>query len=145
MPNQQHIARAVMRSGALSLLVCLAVALLSRPTTAEQIQLRKQGGTYSVPVRINDALTLEFVLDTGAADVSIPTDVVMTLLRTGTVATGDFVGNATYSVQRFKLSGNTLLNDLDKGTFIQMFVELPEAATLTGNRFIGTATLVGGF
>ncbi len=96
MPNQQHIARAVMRSGALSLLVCLAVALLSRPTTAEEIQLRKQGGTYSVPVRINDALTLEFVLDTGAADVSIPTDVVMTLLRTGTVATGDFVGNATY-------------------------------------------------
>jgi hypothetical protein len=49
------------------------------------------------------------------------------------------------NVQRFKLSGNTFLNDLGKGTFIQMFVELPEAATLTANWFIGTATLVGGF
>ena len=67
MPNQQHIARAVMRSGALSLLVCLAVALLSRPTTAEEIQLRKQGGTYSVPVRINDALTLDEALQALAA------------------------------------------------------------------------------
>src|SRR5262249_50893948 len=77
-------------------LLCLAVALFSRPATAEEIQLTKRGGTYSVPVRINDALTLDFVLDTGAADVSIPADVVMTLVRTGTVATGDFVGKATY-------------------------------------------------
>ena len=77
-------------------LLCLAVALFSRPATAEEIQLTKRGGTYSVPARINDALTLDFVLDTGAADVSIPADVLMTLVRTGTVATGDFVGKATY-------------------------------------------------
>jgi len=82
--------------GALLLLLFLAVALFSRPAIAEEIQLTKHGGTYSVPVRINDALTLDFVLDTGAADVSIPADVVMTLLRTGTVASSDFTGKATY-------------------------------------------------
>ena len=35
-----------------------------------------EGGTYVVPVLINDAITLDFVVDSGAADVSIPADVV---------------------------------------------------------------------
>ena len=44
-----------------------------------------EGGTFVVPVRINDQITLKFVIDSGAADVSVPADVVMTLLRTGTI------------------------------------------------------------
>jgi hypothetical protein len=35
--------------------------------------------------RSNDAITLDFTIDSGAADVSIPADVVMTLMRTGTI------------------------------------------------------------
>ncbi len=42
-------------------------------------------GTYVGPVLINNALTLNFVVDSGAADVSVHADVVMTLLRPGTV------------------------------------------------------------
>ena len=38
------------------------------------------GGTFRVPVTINDELTLKFVIDSGAADVSVPADVVMTLV-----------------------------------------------------------------
>jgi hypothetical protein len=38
------------------------------------------GGTYKVPVTINAQLTL--TVDSGAADVYIPADVVMTLWRT---------------------------------------------------------------
>lgn len=34
--------------------------------------------------------------DSGAADVSIPADVVMTLMRTGTLRPGDFLGTQTY-------------------------------------------------
>jgi predicted aspartyl protease len=36
------------------------------------------------------------VLDSGAADVSIPADVVLTLMRTGTLSAADFLGNQTY-------------------------------------------------
>jgi hypothetical protein len=60
------------------------------------IQLERQGGTYMVPVRINDAITLNFVLDSGAADVAIPVDVFLTLTRTGTVKKSDFIGKGTY-------------------------------------------------
>jgi hypothetical protein len=73
--------------------------LLAHPVVADQaIQLQRQGGIYVVPVRINNAITLNFVLDSGAADVLILADVVLVLFRTGTVASRDFVGARTYSL-----------------------------------------------
>jgi predicted aspartyl protease len=61
-----------------------------------EIPLQKEAGTLVVPVRINDALTLNFIVDSGAADVSIPADVVMTLIRLGTIKNSDFLGEQTY-------------------------------------------------
>src|SRR5208282_1444043 len=68
----------------------------SNPTESISIPMRIEGGTYVVPVLINDAITLDFVVDSGAADVSIPADVVMTLMRTGTLKESDFLGEKTY-------------------------------------------------
>jgi predicted aspartyl protease len=62
------------------------------------IPLRRNGGTYVVPVLINKAITLDFVIDSGVSDVSIPADVVMTLIRTGTLQDADFVGTQTYKL-----------------------------------------------
>jgi hypothetical protein len=39
------------------------------------VPMKREGGTYAVPVLINDAITLDFVVDSGAADVTIPADV----------------------------------------------------------------------
>jgi predicted aspartyl protease len=58
--------------------------------------MAREGGVYVVPVLINDAITLNFVVDSGAADVSIPADVVMTLIRTGTLKESDFLGQTIY-------------------------------------------------
>jgi predicted aspartyl protease len=60
------------------------------------IALENEGGTFVVPVVINGELTLKFTIDSGASDVSIPADVVMTLLRTGTLNHDDFLGTKTY-------------------------------------------------
>ena len=56
----------------------------------------KKGGVFSVPVLINNTLTLDFMVDSGASDVSIPEDVVRTLVRTGTIKDTDFTGEQTY-------------------------------------------------
>ena len=48
--------------------------------------------TFVVPVLINNAITLDFVVDSGATDVSIPEDVVITLMRAGTIQAADFRG-----------------------------------------------------
>ena len=47
---------------------------------------------------INGQLTLKFVVDSGASDVSVPADVVMTLLRTETITEADFLGKQTYTL-----------------------------------------------
>ena len=60
------------------------------------VPMRMEGGTYVVPVLINDAITLDFIVDSGAADVSIPADVVSTLMRTKTLKETDFLGEQTY-------------------------------------------------
>ena len=64
----------------------------------EEIPLGRQGNTYSVPVRINDTITLPFVLDTGATDLVIPADVALTLIRAGALTSGDFLGKSRYSM-----------------------------------------------
>ena len=62
------------------------------------VPLQREGGTYVVAVRINNAISLNFVVDSGAADVSIPADVVSTLMRTGTLQESDFIGIQTYKL-----------------------------------------------
>ena len=76
-----------------------------------------------VPVRINDAITLDFMIDSGASDVLIPADVAMTLFRTKTLSGGDFLGERTYTladgsklpsarftIRQLKVGSHVLLN-----------------------------------
>jgi clan AA aspartic protease (TIGR02281 family) len=49
-----------------------------------------------VSVRINDTITLPFVLDTGASDLVIPVDVALTLMRAGALKRSDFIGQTSY-------------------------------------------------
>jgi TPR repeat protein len=78
------------------LFFALLLAAPVHPAISETIQLQRESGTYMVPVRINETVILPFVVDSGAAEVSIPTDVFLTLLRSGTVKQSDFVGSGKY-------------------------------------------------
>jgi clan AA aspartic protease (TIGR02281 family) len=68
------------------------------PSGAIEVQMVRGGGTYTVPVSINSAITLNFILDSGASDVSIPSDVFSTLVRTGTITKEDIIGSDTYTL-----------------------------------------------
>jgi predicted aspartyl protease len=58
--------------------------------------LKKDSGIFVVPVQINGAITLNFTIDSGAADVTVPADVFSTLTRTGTIGDADITGEQTY-------------------------------------------------
>jgi hypothetical protein len=75
-----------------------AVAANTSPDSAGQnkVRLIKEGGTFKVPVLINGVIPLHFTVDSGAADVSIPADVVMTLTRMGTITNADFIDDQIY-------------------------------------------------
>jgi clan AA aspartic protease (TIGR02281 family) len=64
----------------------------------DRVKMVESGGIYHVPVVINGALKLDFIVDSGASYVSIPADVVRTLIRTGTIKKSDFTGTETYSL-----------------------------------------------
>jgi clan AA aspartic protease (TIGR02281 family) len=63
-----------------------------------RVKMVESGGIYQVPVVINDTLKLDFIIDSGASDVSIPADVVLTLMRTGTIKKSDFIGTEKYGL-----------------------------------------------
>ena len=94
-------------------------------SSATSVPMQRGDGVYVVPVRINDAITLNFVVDSGASDVSIPADVVTTLMRTGTLREADFLGEKTYMIadgskvpsRTFRIRslkvGNSVLENVD--------------------------------
>ena len=61
-----------------------------------RVLLGRLGGTLVAPVVINNAIKLDFTIDSGAADVSIPADVFSTLVRTGTITRDDITGSRKY-------------------------------------------------
>lgn len=74
----------------------LLVLAIEPVAHATEVPLVKTGGVYAVPVQINGAITLNFIVDSGAAEVDIPADVVMTLIRANTIAPSDFLPGRTY-------------------------------------------------
>ena len=83
---------------------CVRVDNVSPPVASNSPSIRtvipmlQEGGTFVVPTTINRKLTLDFIVDSGAADVSIPADVVMTLIRTGTITDADFLGKEIFKM-----------------------------------------------
>lgn len=93
-------------------------------TQKTEINLKKIGGVYEVPVELNGVLKIDFIFDSGASDVSISADVAMTLIKTGTIKEGDWLSDARYyfadgssaKSKRFKLKsvkiGNKIVYDV---------------------------------
>jgi clan AA aspartic protease (TIGR02281 family) len=113
-----------MRRLATQVMGVLALLLASGTAQTESIPLISEHGTFVVPVVINDKITLNFTIDSGASDVSIPSDVFSTLVRAGTVAKSDFLDTQVYeladgskqSAQRIRIRslriGNLELRDV---------------------------------
>jgi clan AA aspartic protease (TIGR02281 family) len=78
---------------------------------SESIPLIHAHGTLQVPVVINGKVSLNFTIDSGATDVSIPATVFYTLTRTGTVSPQDLLDKRMYKLadgsgeiaQRFRI------------------------------------------
>jgi uncharacterized protein/predicted aspartyl protease len=106
------------------------------------VPLLKEGRGYVVPVLINNAITLNFVIDSGADEVSIPADVVLTLFRTGTLTEADFIGSVTYRLaDGSKIPSKTFrINSLTVGTKkienVTGSVAPVEGALLLGQSFL---------
>lgn len=85
-------------------LLCFSAGASART----EVDLVAEGGVYKVPVRINEVITLNFIIDSGASTVQIPADVALTLLRAGTISSSDFLPG-----KRFRLAdGSTVTSEM---------------------------------
>ena len=64
----------------------------------KEISLIFENNIYKLPVKLNNNLTLDFILDLGASDVSISQDVFSVLVKTGSITETDFIGDQTYQL-----------------------------------------------
>lgn len=63
----------------------------------DEVALVQSGGVFEVPVIVNEVLKINFILDSGASDVSISPDVALTLLKTGTISQTDWLPGTIYT------------------------------------------------
>jgi clan AA aspartic protease (TIGR02281 family) len=75
--------------------IAMALLLITGSAKAATVAMTPEGGTYTIPVEINGAVRLPFMLDTGATNVVIPADVFLTLVRSGTISRRDYIGEGT--------------------------------------------------
>jgi len=66
-----------------------------KSSSVVEVPLKEDSGLFVVPVEINGAITLDFAVDSGAGNVTIPADVYYTLVRTGTIKDSDIIGQRT--------------------------------------------------
>ncbi len=82
----------------LSSAALLAMQLCCGAAYSESIPLIHAHGTMQVPVVINGKVSLNFTIDSGATDVSIPATVFYTLTRAGTVSPQDLLDKRMYKL-----------------------------------------------
>jgi clan AA aspartic protease (TIGR02281 family) len=94
------------RAAPLAVLLLMCCAAYS-----ESIPLVREHGTLQVPVVVNGKISLNFTIDSGASDVSIPTNVFYSLISAGTVSPQDYLDKRIYKLadgsteysQRFRI------------------------------------------
>ena len=110
---------------------------------SKEIPLEKGGGVYKLPVKINGVISLKFILDTGASEVTIPADVALTLLRTETILQSDFLPGKSYQLADGTIvkSPRFIIRELDLGgikiTQVQASIAPVTAPLLLGQSFLG--------
>jgi clan AA aspartic protease (TIGR02281 family) len=87
------IIRAVL---AFALAAGLSSAALADDKTGHVVAVEPLYGAFVVPVVLNDIITAKFIVDSGAADVSITEDMASTLMKSGTMTGADLLGSKTY-------------------------------------------------
>jgi clan AA aspartic protease (TIGR02281 family) len=62
------------------------------------VAMKRKAGNLWVPAQINKVVTIDFVIDSGASDITLPRDVYLTLIRSGTLTKANYIGSAQFGI-----------------------------------------------
>ena len=105
------------------------------PNTVEKL--------IEVPVKINQQLELDFIVDTGASDLTIAPDVAMTLIRTDTIDDSDLLGTTSYRLADGSISDNVRirLNQIEIDDITLYNVEASVSSNIDAPMLLGQNVL----
>jgi clan AA aspartic protease (TIGR02281 family) len=89
----------VRRAAGLFVVFVAALLGVGMPSVhAESVALTREHGAFVLPVVMNGRITRNFMIDSGATDVTISAEVLAALTRAGTIATTDFLDSQVYQL-----------------------------------------------
>jgi clan AA aspartic protease (TIGR02281 family) len=71
-------------------------AQLESHSREDRVLLASKGGILVAPVIINNSIKLDFFVDSGASDVTIPADLYSTLVKSGAITEADITGSRQF-------------------------------------------------
>jgi len=106
------------------------------------IQMTKEGGVYTMPCKVN-GLSLKFIFDTGASDVSISATEALFMLKNGYLNSSDIVGTQNYIDATGKVTEGTkiLIRNLEFSGLILTNVEASVVNSLNAPLLLGQSAL----
>ena len=77
---------------------------------ADEILLTERNGVYIVPVTLNDSITVEGILDTGASEMFIPFNVIAKLIQSRSIAMKDILKEGVYTLADGSINAKERVN-----------------------------------
>jgi clan AA aspartic protease (TIGR02281 family) len=114
----------------------------SAPPREDRVLLASKNGILVAPVVINNSIKLDFFVDSGATDVSIPADLFSSMRRSGAILEGDIIGSRRFVNADGEASKSTtfMLRSLKIGAVEILHVEASvapqKAPLLLGQSFL---------
>jgi clan AA aspartic protease (TIGR02281 family) len=105
--------------------------------------VKDPSGVFTIPVILNNVLKINFIIDSGASSVVITADVAITLLRTGTLAKTDFIGDAQYKLADGSIlsSKDLIIRNLKIGNLELTNVRATISTNISGDLLLGQSAL----
>lgn len=69
---------------------------LEADENSNNIKMKKNGNIYEIPISLNDVIKTDFIIDTGASNVSITPDLASLLIKSGTISNEDWLKDKYY-------------------------------------------------
>lgn len=77
--------------------------------SSSKVRMKEESGVYTVPIKIN-GLELNFIFDSGAADITISSAEAIVLLKQGKLKEEDILGEAYYQIADGSIAAGTVIN-----------------------------------
>lgn len=122
-------------------LICFIVSFIFA-NADEKIKMNYEHGVYTIPCEVN-GLKLQFVFDTGAADVNLSIIEAAFMLKNGYIKESDFAGSKRYSMANGDVEENdiVILREIKIGSIVLKDVKACISSKLTASLLLGQSAI----